>query len=176
MHVSRPMAAQMASTSLRQRAWLSCFSTVLLISLFGVMAFTGLSRASAQTSHAHTPVHVPQPNPPQVTCVGNGCNGLDPAAANCAADARIVQMIVFRNSSVELRYSPRCGTKWGWVMSKVGRAYLVIRTQRTDGLTYTFASGRFSIAWSAMVYAPAPRAYARACGGVNGITGCTAYF
>jgi hypothetical protein len=84
-----------------------------------------------------------------------------------------VQTAVFVNSYVELRYSPTCGTNWGRVTSKIGLAYLIIRSQRIDGLTYTFAGGNYYYAWSAMVYAP--KVQARACGGVNAISGCTAY-
>jgi hypothetical protein len=156
-----------------QQIRLFLFSTALLLALFGMTTLAGVSRAWAQTLPAPIAGHVTQSSLPQVTCSGNGCNGLNPVTAGCAADARVVQTVVVSKASVELRYSPRCGTKWGWVMSKVGPAYLVARIQRMDGLTYTFAGGQFTFAWSAMVYAP--RTKARACGGVNGITGCTAY-
>jgi hypothetical protein len=84
-----------------------------------------------------------------------------------------VQTAVFSNSFVELRYSPTCGTNWGRVFSKVGATFLVIRIDRSGGLTYTFSGGNFNFAYSAMVYAP--KVAARACGGVNAISGCTAF-
>jgi hypothetical protein len=84
-----------------------------------------------------------------------------------------VQTAVFSNSFVELRYSPTCGTNWGRVFSKVGPASLTIRIQRSDGLTYTFSGGNFNFAFVAMVFAP--QVAARACGGVGGISGCTAF-
>jgi hypothetical protein len=59
------------------------------------------------------------------------------------------------------------------VLSRRGAAFLSIRIQRIDGLTYTFSGGNFNYAWSAMVYAPVMKA--RACGGVQVIDGCTAY-
>ena len=156
-----------------QRFRLVLFLTALLISLLGVAAFTESRIASAQAIHAQTPAYVTQHSRSQVTCSGNGCNGLNPETTGCGADAYTVQTAVFSNTSVELRYSRRCGANWGRVTSRVGRAFLVIRTQRIDGLTYTFTGGNFNYAWSAMVYAPTVRA--RACGGIGGISGCTAY-
>ncbi len=147
-----------------QRIRMFLFSTALLVSLFGMTAFTGLSVASAHTT---------QPSHPQVTCSGNGCDGLNPAMTGCSADAYTVQTAVFSDSFVELRYSPTCGTNWGRVTSKVGATFLIISIQRIDGLTYTFSGGNFNYAYVAMVYAP--QVAARACGGVNSISGCTAY-
>jgi len=156
-----------------RRIRLFLFSIDLLVSLFGMTAFTQLNVASShsytQVSHAHTT----QLNHPQVTCSGNGCNGLNPATTGCSADAYTVQTAVFSNSYVELRYSPTCGTNWGRVTSKVGATSLIIRIQRIDGLTYTFSGGPFNSAYVAMVYAP--KVAARACGGVSSISGCTAY-
>jgi hypothetical protein len=148
-----------------QRLRLVLLLTALLILLLGVAAFAESRIASAQPTQ--------QSRAQLISCSGNGCNGLDPVPAGCAADAYTVQTAVFSNSYVELRYSPRCGTNWGSVWSRVGPTYLVIRTQRIDGLTYTFAGGNYNYAWSAMVYAP--KVAARACGGVGSISGCTAY-
>lgn len=147
-----------------QRIRLFLFSTALLVSLLGMTAFVGVSTAAA---------HATQRSHPQVTCSGNGCNGQNPATTGCAADARTVQTATFSNSFVQLRYSPTCGTNWGRVISRVGAVHLVVRTQRIDGLTYTFSGGNFTSAFAAMVFAP--RVAARACGGINGISGCTAY-
>src|SRR6266566_8002385 len=160
-----------------RRIQLFLFSAALLLSLFGMTAFTGLSVASAHTHVANaraTSAHVTRRSHPQVTCSGEGCDGQNPATEGCGADAYTVQTAVFSNSYVELRYSPACGTNWGRVFSKVGPTLLVVRIQRqSDGLTYTFSGGNFNFAFSAMVYAP--KVAARACGGVNAISGCTAY-
>ena len=156
-----------------RRIKLFLFSAALLLSLFGVIAFTGWKIASAQATNAHVHTQVAQHTHSQVTCSTEGCDGLNPVTTGCAADAYTVQTAVFSDSYVELRYSPTCGTNWGRVTSKVGPTTLVIRIQRIDGLTYTFSGGNFNYAWSAMVYAP--QAKARACGGVNVIQGCTAY-
>jgi Protein of unknown function (DUF2690) len=140
---------------------LSLLAIALAVTLFGATALAGFPVASAHAANA------------QVTCSGNGCNGLDPEKTGCAADAFTVQTAVFSDSYVQLRYSPTCGTNWGRVYSRVGPANLIIRSQRIDGLSYTFSGGKFNYAWSAMVYAP--NVQARACGGVNVIEGCTAY-
>ena len=159
-----------------RRIRLFLFSTALLVSLFGMTAITGSSIASAHTQVTNaraTNAHATRGSHPQVTCSGEGCDGQNPATAGCGADAYTVQTAVFSNSYVELRYSPTCGTNWGRVFSKVGPTLLVVRIQRSDGLTYTFSGGNFNFAYSAMVYAP--QVAARACGGVNAISGCTAY-
>ena len=155
------------------RIKLFLFSAALLLSLFGVIAFTGWKIASAQTTNAHVQAHAAQPKHSQVTCSTEGCDGLNPVTAGCAADAYTVQTAVFSNSYVELRYSPTCGTNWGRVISRVGATSLIIRVQRNDNLTYTFSGGNFTYAWVAMVYAP--NVPARACGGVSSVSGCTAF-
>ena len=156
-----------------RRIRLFLFSTALLVSLLGVTAFIGLSMISAHTHAQTSHTQATQRNHPQVTCSGDGCDGLNPVSTGCAADAYTVQTAVFSNSYVELRYSPTCKTNWGRVTSKVGPTLLEIRIQRIDGLTYTFSGGNFNFAYSAMVYAP--QLAARACGGINGISGCTKY-
>ena len=159
-----------------RRIRLFLFSAALLLSLFGMTTFTGLSAASAHTQVTNaraTSAHATRRSRPQVTCSGEGCDGLNPATTGCSADAYTVQTAVFSNSFVELRYSPTCGTNWGRVTSRVGATFLVIRIDRSGGLTYTFSGGNFNFAYSAMVYAP--KVAARACGGVNAISGCTAF-
>ena len=172
-----------------QRIRLFLFSTALLLAMFGATTFTESSTAFASTTQQQHSVsrsvvmreasggkgvvHTARGSRAQVTCSGTGCNGQDPEKTGCEAGAYTVQTAVFSNSYVELRYSPTCQTNWGKVVSKVGPTYLVIRTQRIDGLTYTFAGGNYNYAFSAMVYAPTVAA--RACGGVKSISGCTAY-
>ena len=159
-----------------RRMRLFLFSTVLLVTLLGVTVFMASRTAFASTTqvkHSEHAASVSTTRHVQVSCSGNGCNGQNPVTSGCDAGAKTIQTAVFSNSYVELRYSPTCGTNWGRVTSKVGPTYLVIRTQRIDGLTYTFAGGNFNYAFSAMVYAPIAKA--RACGGVKSISGCTAY-
>lgn len=156
-----------------RRIRLFLFSTAFLVSLLGVTAFMGLSMISAHTHAQASQKQTTQRSHPQVTCSADGCDGLDPVMTGCAADAYTVQTAVFSNSYVELRYSPTCKTNWGRVTSRVGPTFLETRIQRVDGLTYTFSGGNFNFAYSAMVYAP--QLAARACGGVNGISGCTKY-
>ena len=169
-----------------QRVRLFLSSSALLVALLGAMAFAASSTAFAsstqQSQHGIATLaasggpaaaHVTQRSRGNVMCSGTGCNGQNPVTTGCDAGAYTVQTAVFSNSYVELRYSPTCGTNWARTTSKVGPANLVARAQRIDGLTYTFSGGKFNYAFSAMVYAPTVQA--RACGGVNGISGCTAY-
>lgn len=156
-----------------QRIRLLLFSAALLISLFGMTAFTQVNVASAHSNAQASHMHATVPNRPLVSCSGNGCNGLNPATTGCSADAYTVQTAVFSNSFVELRYSPTCGTNWGRVISRVGATTLTVTIQRNDNLSYTFSGGNFTYAWVAMVYAP--NVPARACGGVSATSGCTAF-
>jgi uncharacterized protein DUF2690 len=156
-----------------QRIRLLLFSAALLISLFAMTAFTQVNVASAHSNAQASHMHATVPNRPLVSCSGNGCNGLNPATTGCSADAYTVQTATFSNSFVELRYSPTCGTNWGRVISRVGATSLTVTIQRNDNLSYTFSGGNFTYAWVAMVYAPSVPA--RACGGVNGTSGCTAF-
>ena len=61
-----------------RRIQLFLFSAALLLSLFGMTAFTGISVASAHTHVANaraTSAHVTRRSRPQVTCSGEGCDG-----------------------------------------------------------------------------------------------------
>jgi hypothetical protein len=94
-----------------QRALLVLFSIIVLICLIGMA--TGSRIVSAQSTQVQTSAQTTQSSRQQVTCSGEGCDGLDPQPAGCAADAYTVQTAVFSDSYVELRYSPTCGTNWG---------------------------------------------------------------
>ena len=149
-----------------KRMRLVLFSMALLVTLFGLTAIVAYAQV---TTHAQAV----QNSHVQATCSGNGCNGLDPQTAGCAATAYTVLTAVFSDAFVQLRYSRACQTNWGRVISRAGANFLSVRIQRIDGLTYTFGGGTFTIAWSAMVFAPVMKA--RACGGFQVIQGCTAY-
>lgn len=53
-----------------------------------------------------------------VTCSGNGCNGVDPHASGCDANAitlasaRLIGSSGIDGGSIEMRYSTICGTQW----------------------------------------------------------------
>lgn len=149
-----------------KRMRLVLFSMALLVTLFGLTAIVAYAQVTA-TTHTQTARNA------QVTCSGNGCNGLNPQTAGCAASAYTVLTATFSDAFVQLRYSRTCQTNWGRVLSRKGANFLSIRIQRIDGLTYTFGGGTFDTAWSAMVFAPVMKA--RACGGFQVIQGCTAY-
>ncbi len=129
----------------------------------------------ASASRTNTNVSTTQHLLPRVTCSGNGCNGLDPEQTGCAADAYTVKVsggtVSFRTGSVELRYSPSCGTNWARVFSTVGNARLTVSIRRTnDGLFY-FTVGSGTRLWSPMVYAP--KVKAKGCGSANNYEDCT---
>ena len=149
-----------------KRMRLVLFSMALLVTLFGLTAIVAYAQV---TTHAQAV----QNSHVQVTCSGNGCNGLDPQPTGCSATAYTVRTVTFSDAFVDLRYSRTCQTNWGRVRSRKGANFLSIRIQRIDGLIYTFGGGTFTIAWSAMVFAPVMKA--RACGGFQVIQGCTAY-
>jgi len=149
-----------------QRIPVFLFSAALLVGLFGMTAFVGLRTASA---------HATQRSLAQVTCSGNGCNGKDPEATGCAVGAHTVQTATLSNIFVQLRYSPRCGTNWGQVLSRIGSGRILVQIQRINGLSYSrTAVGTLLV--SQMVYAPTVKA--RACGRIGAGAspfGCTAF-
>src|SRR5262245_1467970 len=59
------------------------------------------------------------------TCSGNGCNGLDPIATGCATGAYTVASAPMSDpygtaATIDLRYSPSCGTNWSRLTMSVG--------------------------------------------------------
>src|SRR2546430_10378947 len=83
------------------RMRLVLFSMALLVTLFGLTAIVAYAQV---TTHAQAV----QNSHVQVTCSGNGCNGLDPQTAGCAATAYTVLTAVFSDAFVQLRYSRAC--------------------------------------------------------------------
>ncbi len=151
-------------------------AATLLAALFA--AYTGVSRISASTA---------QQLLPHVTCSGNNCNGLDPIATGCAGDAITVTTtggaddaitvtttggtVSFRTGTIQLRYSPTCGTNWGRVLSSVGNTQLTVSIRRDDGRFY-FTEGSGTRLWSPMVFARNVKA--KACGSAGHFEDCTA--
>jgi hypothetical protein len=139
-------------------------SIALLVALMGVTTFVGVPPAAANALQQHQQ---------QVTCSGDGCDGKDPAVTGCAADAYPVQTATLSTAYVQLRYSPRCGTNWGRVLSRIGLAHLYVRVDRDDRLSYFSSISSGTLLYSPMVYAPHRKA--RACGSANSPVGCTAF-
>ena len=149
-----------------KRIPLFLFSAALLVVLLGTTAFIGLRTTSA---------HATQHSVAQATCSGNGCNGKDPEATGCYVGAYTVQTATLSNIFVQLRYSPRCGTNWGRVLSRIGSGRILVQVQRIDGLSYS-RTAVATLLFSQMVYAPVLRA--RACGRIGAGAspfGCTAF-
>ncbi len=140
-------------------------SATLLAALFA--AYTGVTRISASTAQ-HLLPHV-------ITCSGDNCNGLDPIATGCVLDAITVKasirgIVSFRTGTIQLRFSPTCGTNWGRVLSSVGNAQLTVSIRRDDGLFF-FTVGSGTRLWSPMVFAR--NAKAKACGSADHFEDCT---
>jgi hypothetical protein len=136
---------------------------LLLAALFS--SYIGIAKISASTAHILDP---------HVTCSGNGCNGLDPVATGCDLDAITVPVsggvVSFRTGTIQLRYSPTCGTNWGRVISSVGNVQLTVSIRRDDGLFY-FTVGNGTRLWSPMVFARTVKA--KACGSAGHYADCT---
>jgi hypothetical protein len=141
--------------------------TALLVTVVGTTIFAGVRTVSASSTHLTQSTHL------HVTCSGQRCNGQDPEVTGCAADAYTVQTGVLSTAFVQLRFSPRCGTNWGRVISRVGLAHLFVRIERIDGLSCSGSISTGSLVFSPMVYAPVVKA--RACGTVKAVSGCTAF-
>ena len=89
------------------------FSAALVAALFAATAFFGLQGvAHAQANQAIRLTHL------QATCSGTGCNNTDPEQTGCAAGAYTVQTGILSTAYIQLRYSPRCQTNWGRVVSR----------------------------------------------------------
>jgi len=149
-----------------QRIPVFLFSAALLVVLFGMTAFIGLPTASAYAT---------QRSLAQVTCSRNGCNGKDPEATGCAVGAFTVQTATLSTIFVQLRFSPRCGTNWGRVISRIGSGRIFVLIQRIDGLSFNRTAFGTRL-FSQMVFAP--RVKARACGRIGAGAspfGCTAF-
>ena len=111
----------------------------------------------------------------QATCSGEGCDNVDPEQSGCAYNAYTVTSVETSTVSLQLRYSPICGTNWGRVVSKGSNndTYLVL-VERIDGVAYGTKGLSGPIAWSRMVYSPTQKA--RACVSINGGSDiCTKY-
>ena len=78
----------------------------------------------------------------------------------CTNDAYTAQFVYINDGngnqrgSVQLRFSPSCGTNWTTVTSYIGSTYIDANVYRIyDGLI-EYGSGWNAVVWSNMVYAP----------------------
>ena len=129
----------------------------------------------APVADAARPGKAPAPSgvAPNVSCAGNGCNGKDPQASGCSANAvtlaSAAMLTVSRDNigTIEMRYSRACGTQWIRINSTVTDCAgdpcqndaLISRPAGADGPAITFedagrpGSGQPS-QWTRMVYTP----------------------
>ncbi len=141
--------------------------------------------ASSTSTHQAQPNCIPDPNTGNcATCYRTPtaafCNGNDPITTSCGNDAitATANDIYDGNGNylgtIELRYSPHCGTNWARVTSSIGQAQLVASIGYGgcgSGDKYQ-DNGSGTIVYSRMVYAPNDTAHAN--GNINGGNGCTA--
>ncbi len=147
-----------------RRFFILLSSALLLAALFATYA--GVARIYASTA---------QPQLPDVNCSNNDCNGLDPVRTGCASDAFTVSTVSFRTGSIQLRFSPTCGTNWGRVRSAVGNTQLWVSIRRiNDGRFYFRVRSDASLSWSPMVFARSVTA--QACGSADHFENCTGAF
>jgi hypothetical protein len=113
----------------------------------------------------------------RVTCSGDGCTGQRPELTGCDKDGRTIRTGKVVDASgravgtIELRWSPTCGTNWARVSSTVGAAALSATVTRSD--SKAVASGfKGTQTWSPMVFARANAATAT--GWINKASGAIA--
>ncbi|GAC1402035.1 MAG: hypothetical protein NVS4B12_13790 [Ktedonobacteraceae bacterium] len=143
------------------------YSLIMLVALLTTLVSLGVQGSVYAHSSQQAKVHI--------TCSGNGCDNVDPQQSGCSVGAYTVQSLAYPTVYIQLRYSPRCGTNWGRVITrgKHGGIYLVL-VDRIDGVSYGTKGLTGPVAWSRMVYAP--KAKARGCVSINGANPvCTAY-
>ena len=86
---------------------------------------------------------------PDATCLGAGCNGLDPITTGCDRDAVTKQGTYTRELKVEIRYSKRCSATWSRVTNLVRRSRPITEAYVSVG-DITFVSRRAAVVWSKM--------------------------
>ena len=95
------------------------------------------------------------------TCSGSGCNNTDPKGTGCW-DSHAFSLIAGTTGygdTVQLWWSPDCGTNWAQVDSKSTAMRRIWTELQTGAQTaqYTF-SGYIGWAWSDQLYAPTTKA------------------
>ena len=70
-----------------RRFFLLLIGAVLVAALFVGTAYASVNKTNTNANVSTTPHLLPR-----VTCSGDGCNGLDPEQAGCAADAYTVKV------------------------------------------------------------------------------------
>lgn len=116
--------------------------------------------------------------PAAAACTGNGCDGKDPNAEGCAADAYTVDVKILPNQQkwVELRYSPRCGTNWARTGSSIPYSHDAFIERFPDLRRYRQLGFGFGV-YTNMVYCPSPcRAWACDQFEGGGVPYCTGQF
>jgi hypothetical protein len=125
----------------------------------------GAATAVRVAIHWHQ-VAAPVPRPAAITpmaasCSGYGCDNKDPNATGCADGSQytvvagnvVLGGVTF--ATINLRYSPTCGTNWAQISNNRTGDYAVLRVCRDQGdlhCSASFTSSGLS-AWSNQMYA-----------------------
>lgn len=118
-------------------------------------------RVAIQWHQVAAPVAQPVAVRPMASCSGYGCDNKDPNATGCADGSQYT--VVSGNvalggvtfATINLRYSPTCGTNWAQITNNRTGEYAVIRVCRDEGDLHcsdSYTSNGVS-AWSNQMYA-----------------------
>ncbi len=105
-------------------------------------------------------------------CYGVGCNGDDPVALGCSADAITVEEVVLSSgewiggatADIQLRYSASCGAAWTRVTASDSTP-IVVFNNKGDYSEYTAVANVTS--WTNMIDDAASTVHAQACLGTH---------
>ncbi|MFE3760879.1 DUF2690 domain-containing protein [Streptomyces sp. NPDC059104] len=96
--------------------------------------------AAAGDGHEAAPLRA------SASCYGSTCDGQDPIAAGCNADATTAEAVSTRAGRIELRYSRACGANWARLVNGAGYTFMV-----ENATTYQFWTAKSSNSWGNMV-------------------------
>jgi len=131
--------------------------------LVGTLLFVG-SVLTAPTASAASTRAVAGAVPAVSACQANpndaNCDGVDPEASGCAADAYTVASATGQAGTVDLRYSPSCKTNWGRLLKpNMNISVFVIRQDGASAYSIWYSWPTAPI-WSPMLYSPVQKAQA----------------
>jgi hypothetical protein len=118
-------------------------------------------RVAIQWHQVAAPVPRPAAVTPMASCSRYGCDNKDPNTSGCADGSQytVVAGNVVLNgvtfATINLRYSPTCGTNWAQISNNRTGDYAVLRVCRDEGDLHcsdSYASSGVS-AWSNQMYA-----------------------
>lgn len=85
---------------------------------------------------------------------GNPLHGKEPVAAGCTADARIIATRQFAGMTLEVRYSPKCGTNWLRIQNMRGSVRFYLKSDAYPQEVTSTQNGTGGTHWTNQVHAP----------------------